>query len=69
MMNSTLSTEDAEITMMDIKHYDLGTSLPIYEYMRLYNHQKQLASNISWRLHVSGNLERDVRPETSWALG
>jgi hypothetical protein len=35
MINSTLSTEDAEMMMMDIKKYYLGTPLPIYEYMRL----------------------------------
>jgi hypothetical protein len=35
LINSTLSTEDADIMMMDIKNYYLGTPLPIYEYMRL----------------------------------
>jgi hypothetical protein len=28
LINSTLSTEDAEMMMMDIKHYYLGTPLP-----------------------------------------
>jgi hypothetical protein len=35
LINSTLSTEDSEMTMMDIKNYYLGTPLPSYEYMRL----------------------------------
>jgi hypothetical protein len=35
LLNSTLSTEDAEMIMMDIKNYFLGTFLPIYECMRL----------------------------------
>jgi hypothetical protein len=35
LINSTLSTEDAEMMMMDIKKYYLGTLLPRYEYMRL----------------------------------
>jgi hypothetical protein len=35
LINSTLSTEDAEMMMMDIKNYYLGTPLPRYEYMRL----------------------------------
>jgi hypothetical protein len=35
LINSTLSTKDFEMTMMDIKNYYLGTPLPIYEYMRL----------------------------------
>jgi hypothetical protein len=34
-INSRLSTEDAEMMMMDIKNYYLGTPLPRYEYMRL----------------------------------
>jgi hypothetical protein len=35
LINSTLSTEQAEMMMMDIKNYYLGTPLPRYEYMRL----------------------------------
>jgi hypothetical protein len=35
LINSTLSTEHAEMMMMDIKNYYLGTPLPRYEYMRL----------------------------------
>jgi hypothetical protein len=35
LINSTLSTEDAKMMMMDIKNYYLGTPLPIYEYMRI----------------------------------
>jgi hypothetical protein len=35
LINSTLSTQEAKMMMMDIKNYYLGTSLPIYEYMRL----------------------------------
>jgi hypothetical protein len=34
-INSTLSTAEAKMMMMDIKKYYLGTPLPIYEYMRL----------------------------------
>jgi hypothetical protein len=35
LFNSTLSTEDAKMMMMDIKNYYLGTPLPRYEYMLL----------------------------------
>jgi hypothetical protein len=35
LINITLSPEDAEMMMMDIKHYYFGTPLPRYEYMRL----------------------------------
>jgi hypothetical protein len=35
LINSTLSTKDAKMMMMDIKNYYLGTPLPTYEYMRL----------------------------------
>jgi hypothetical protein len=35
LINSTLSTEDAAMMMMDIKNYYLGTHLPRYEYMRM----------------------------------
>jgi hypothetical protein len=35
LINSTLSTKDAEMMMMDIKNYYLGKTLPKYEYMRL----------------------------------
>jgi hypothetical protein len=34
-INSTLSTKDAEMMMMDIKNYYMGTPLPRYEYMRI----------------------------------
>jgi hypothetical protein len=34
-INSNLSTEDAEMMMMDINKYYFGTPLPRYEYMRL----------------------------------
>jgi hypothetical protein len=33
LINSTLSTEDAAMMMMDIKNYYLGTPLPRFEYM------------------------------------
>jgi hypothetical protein len=33
LINSTLSTTDAAIMMMDIKNYYMGTPLPRYEYM------------------------------------
>jgi hypothetical protein len=35
LINSTLSTQEAKMMMMDITHYYLGTPLPMYEYMRL----------------------------------
>jgi hypothetical protein len=34
LINSTLSTEHAEMMIMDIKNYYLGTPLPRYEYLR-----------------------------------
>jgi hypothetical protein len=33
LINSTLSTKDAAMMMMDIKQYYFGTPLPRYEYM------------------------------------
>jgi hypothetical protein len=35
LVNSTLSTEDAAMMMMEIKNYYLGTPLPRFEYMKL----------------------------------
>jgi hypothetical protein len=35
LINSTLSTEDAVMMMMEIKHYYLGTPLPRFEYMKM----------------------------------
>jgi hypothetical protein len=35
LINSTLSTKDAAMMMMDIKKYYVGTPLPRYEYMRM----------------------------------
>jgi hypothetical protein len=35
IVNSTLSTEDAAMMMMDIKNYYLGTPLPRFEYMKM----------------------------------
>jgi hypothetical protein len=35
LINSTLSTEDATMMMMDIKNYYLGTPLPRFEYMKV----------------------------------
>jgi hypothetical protein len=35
LINSTLSTKDAKMMMMDINNYYLGTPLPMYEYMCL----------------------------------
>jgi hypothetical protein len=35
LINSILSTKDAEMMIMDIKNYYLGTPLPRYEYMRM----------------------------------
>jgi hypothetical protein len=36
LINSTLSTEDAAMMMMDIKNYYLGTLLPRFEYMKMF---------------------------------
>jgi hypothetical protein len=35
LINSTLSTEDAAMMMMDIKNYYLGTPLPRFKYMKM----------------------------------
>jgi hypothetical protein len=35
LINSTLSTEDAAMMMMDITNYNLGTPLPRFEYMKM----------------------------------
>jgi hypothetical protein len=35
LINSTLSTEDAAMMMMEIKNYYVGTPLPRYEYMSM----------------------------------
>jgi hypothetical protein len=35
LINSTLSTADAAMMMMDIKNYYLGTALPRFEYMKM----------------------------------
>jgi hypothetical protein len=35
LINSTFSTAEAKMMMMDIKHYYLGTPLPTYEFTRL----------------------------------
>jgi hypothetical protein len=36
IINSTLSTEDAAMMMIDIKHYYIGTPLPRFEYMQMF---------------------------------
>jgi hypothetical protein len=35
LINSTLSTEDAAMMMMDINNYYIGTLLPRFEYMKM----------------------------------
>jgi hypothetical protein len=35
LINSTLSTKDASMMMMDMKNYYLGTPLPRFEYMKM----------------------------------
>jgi hypothetical protein len=35
LINSTLSTADAAMMMMDIKNYYLGTPLPRFQYMKM----------------------------------
>jgi hypothetical protein len=61
LINSTLSTKDAKMMMMDIKHYYLGTPLPIYEYM--------LDTLGSQRLGLHVNSQGSVRFETIRPLG
>jgi hypothetical protein len=47
LINSTLSTEDAAMMMMDIKNYYLGTPLPRFEYMEAnFNMTPQSIHNI-----------------------
>jgi hypothetical protein len=35
LINSTLSTKDAAMMMMDIKNYYIGTPLPRFEHMKM----------------------------------
>jgi hypothetical protein len=35
LINSTISTKDAVMMMIDIKNYYLGTPLPRFEYMKM----------------------------------
>jgi hypothetical protein len=35
LINSTLSTKDAAMMMMEVKNYFLGTPLPLFEYMKM----------------------------------
>jgi hypothetical protein len=35
LINSTVSTEDAAMMMMDMKNYYIGTPLPRFEYMKM----------------------------------
>jgi hypothetical protein len=35
LINSTLSTEDTAMMMMDMKNYYMGTLLPRFEYMKM----------------------------------
>jgi hypothetical protein len=35
LINSTLSTKDAAMMMMDIKNYYISTPLPCFEYMKM----------------------------------
>jgi hypothetical protein len=36
LINSSLSTEDAAMMMIDINNYYLGTPLPRFEYMKMW---------------------------------
>jgi hypothetical protein len=36
LINSTFSTEDSAMMMMDVKNYYLGTPLPRFEYMKMF---------------------------------
>jgi hypothetical protein len=44
LINSTLSTEDAAMMMMDIKNYYLGTPLPRFEYMKMLRSSRSTTS-------------------------
>jgi hypothetical protein len=58
LINSTLSTNEAKMMMMDIKNYYLGTPLPTYDYMKL-----PLTILPLQRLGVPGDPQGDVRFE------
>jgi hypothetical protein len=73
LINSTLSTEDAAMMMMDIKNYYIGTRLPRFEYMKMLlsrfpekkNPKVQPQRSGRRRLGLHWNSKRHVRFEAS----
>jgi hypothetical protein len=68
LINSTLSTEDAAMMMMDIKNYYLGNLLPRFEYMKmlLSRFPEEIVQKYNLNaLAVDGNSKRHVRFEAS----
>jgi hypothetical protein len=64
LINSTLSTEDAAIMMMDIKNYYIGTPLPRFEYMKmlLSRFPEEIVQNYNLKaLAVNGWVYIEVR--------
>jgi hypothetical protein len=41
IINSTLSTADASMMIMETKNYYLGTPLPRFEYMKMFCHDSR----------------------------
>jgi hypothetical protein len=64
LINSTLSTEDAAMMMMDIKNYYLGTPLPRFEYMKMllsrFPEEKVQKNNLN-ALTVDGWIYIEIR--------
>jgi hypothetical protein len=64
LINSTLSTENAAMMMMDIKNYYLGTPLPRFKYMKMllsrFSEDKVHKYNLN-ALAVSGLVYIEIR--------
>jgi hypothetical protein len=52
LINSTLSTKDAAMMMMDIKNYYLRTPLPRFEYMKMLLSPRKSSKNSRRRLGI-----------------
>jgi hypothetical protein len=64
LINSTISTEDAAMMMMDIKNYYLGTPLPRFEYMKMFlsRFQEEIVQNCNLNaLAVDGWVYIEIR--------
>jgi hypothetical protein len=63
LINSTLSTKDAEMMMMDIKNYYLGTPLLRYEYMRmlLSRFPEEIVNKYNQAMAVDGWVYIEIR--------